>query len=478
MKKIAALSIALAMLLSFAACSSEGGSAEGETTTKAAAETVKDETETAAAETTAAPETTTEETTTAEPAPEATPAEDFDYYEEDGEIVITVYKGWDEKVVVPGEIDGKPVVAATTGAFEGKSKITDITLPESLKEIIFSERDRNNSWYKRIFLEDTAWFKAKKEEDPLVIINNIVISGQDCSRDVEIPEGIKGIAACAFHDCTAVTSVTLPSTIEKIGEMAFYNCERLKEITLPDSVNKIGDYVFFNCNALENVTFPNNTVEMGQQIFGRWNNYVPWLENKMNADPFVIVNGNLINGQLCSGNVVIPDTVKSIAAGAFGPSRATEVTLPNGITKIPDYLFYQSTLLTNVTIPDSVTEIGDYAFSECTVKSVTIPNSVTKIGNNAFKYSALTNLTIPSSVTEIGDSIFDGCQSLESVTFSEGLKKLGSTLFSYTKITELTLPDSLESVEEDTFNVSADITYKGEIYFPELYDELVAAING
>ncbi len=46
-------------------------------------------------------------------------------------------------------------------------------------------------------------------------------------------------------------------------------------------------------------------------------------------------------------------------------------------------------------IPNSVTEIGDYAFYEC---------------------SSLKSIDIPNSVTEIGENAFSGCKSLESIT--------------------------------------------------------------
>lgn len=480
MKKLTALTIALTMLLSFAACSSEeSGTAEADVTTTAAA-AVKEETTTAPAE------TTTEETTTAEPVPEATPATDFEYEETDGDITITKYKGSDEAVIIPAEIDGKSVTAINSNAFKGCKNLADITLPESLTEIVTTW-----SYYPyeaNIFLDGTAWYEAQKNENPLVIINNIVISGQDCSRAVEIPEGVTQISGGAFQGCTTITSVAIPSSLEKIGDSAFYSCERITDIVLPDSVSYIGGYAFCDCKALENVTFPNNIVEMGIDIFDENSNsydtaVTPWLANKRNSDPLVIVNGNLIDGQKCSGSDVIPDTVKSIAAGAFEKTGITNVTIPNGITKIPDNLFNGCYNLTSVTIPDSVTEIGWSAFSECTsLTSITIPNSVTKISGWAFAGTEMKNITIPSSVTEIGDHALS-CNA-NTITLSEGLKKMGSQVFTtgygwVTPLTELTLPDSLESIAEDAFYACKfDVTYKGEVYFYEIYDELYAEING
>jgi len=72
-----------------------------------------------------------------------------------------------------------------------------------------------------------------------------------------------------------------------------------------------------------------------------------------------------------------------------------------------------------VAIPDSITSIGDFAFYECSgLTSVTIPNSITSIGSEAFSYcSRLMSLTIPNVVTRIGNLAFYQCDSLKSLIF-------------------------------------------------------------
>lgn len=86
-----------------------------------------------------------------------------------------------------------------------------------------------------------------------------------------------------------------------------------------------------------------------------------------------------------TGDVIIPDNVKSIGAFAFGLCKGiTSFTIPYGVTSIAIYTFYQDSSLTSVTIPDSVTSILDYAFAECTsLASITIPNGVTSLGRYA-----------------------------------------------------------------------------------------------
>lgn len=529
MKKTTALSIALALALSLSACGGNGGgSGETEVTAAASTETVKDET-------TAPHETTAEETTTTEPAVKENSADDFEFEENDGEITITKFKGSGDEVIIPAEINGKPVTVISYDAFKG-SEIKSVVIPEGVKTIYSSTFDNCQNLSNIEFpeslaefkyqttndtffdlsntsapFENTPWINAKRAENPIVVVNNLLIDGRTCSRDVEIPEGVTVICDGTFCGCTTVTSVTIPESVEKIGALAFYSCERLAEIVLPDKVNYIGSYAFDRCFALENVTFPNNTVEVGAYIFGSCRgvcfsvafggNYVdflddmstfcPWLKNKIRENPLVIVNGNLINGHYCSGDVAIPDSVKSIAEDAFGASffnsmdcygngTMTSVTLPNNITKIPNNLFSGCYALTNVTIPDSVTEIGYSAFNATGISSITIPESVKSIGYYAFSgCQKLQSITIPKGVTEIGDYCFSWCQGVKNVTLPEGLKKIGSHAFEGSGLTELTLPDSLESIAKDALaGCEFDITYKGEVYFPELYDELIKEING
>ena len=58
--------------------------------------------------------------------------------------------------------------------------------------------------------------------------------------------------------------------------------------------------------------------------------------------------------------------------------------------------------LKSIAIPNSVTSIGDYAFFDCSrLTSVTIGNSVTNIGNYAFYYcSGLTDIDYQGTEAE------------------------------------------------------------------------------
>ena len=140
----------------------------------------------------------------------------------------------------------------------------------------------------------------------------------------------------------------------------------------------------------------------------------------------------LIARDITFKSIVIPNGITKIGNYAFyNYNNLTSVTIPNGVTSIGQYAFYGCKGLTSITIPDSVTSIGTYAFKGCTsLTSVTIPNSVTSIGQNAFlDCTSLTSVTIGNSVTSIGNNAFYNCTSLTSVTIGNSVTSIGQNTF-------------------------------------------------
>lgn len=135
-------------------------------------------------------------------------------------------------------------------------------------------------------------------------------------------------------------------------------------------------------------------------------------------------------------------------------NNVTSVIIPNTVTSINDYAFYNCPGLTSVTIPDSVTSIGVRSFYYCTnLASVTIPSSVTSIGDGAFyNCLSLTSINIPSPVTSISSEMFYNCQNLASVTISDSVTSIGAYAFaSCWNLAPITIPDSVTSIDEFAF---------------------------
>ncbi len=63
----------------------------------------------------------------------------------------------------------------------------------------------------------------------------------------------------------------------------------------------------------------------------------------------------------------------------------TAVIIEEGITEIPDDLFYCCSNIKSVSFPSTLTEIGEYAFNGCkSLETITIPAAVEEIGDYAF----------------------------------------------------------------------------------------------
>lgn len=264
-------------------------------------------------------------------------------------------------------------------------------------------------------------------------------------ESVRIGNGVTSIGSDAFYGCSGLSSVTIPNSVTSIGNNAFSLCDGLTNVTIGSGVTCIGDSAFDDCSGLKNVYYTGN-IESWCEISGL-GNLMPNLRN-------LYIGGNKVEGDL-----IIPDSVASIAPSAFYNCWAlTSITIPSGVKSIGHSAFYGCrgvttvnwnataceyagtygppifsgcSYLTIVNIGDKVTTIPAYAFSGCSdLTSVTIPDNVTSIGNYAFyNCNGLTSITIGNGVTSIGESAFYGCSGLTSITIGNGVTSIGKYAF-------------------------------------------------
>ncbi len=112
----------------------------------------------------------------------------------------------------------------------------------------------------------TAWLEKQRSENELVIINNMLLDGTQCTGDIVIPDGITVICGSAFKD-SEITSVTLPDSVQKFGYSAFNGCRNLTEFTIPDGVTEIAGSMFFSCTSLKKVNIPESVTAIGGGAF-------------------------------------------------------------------------------------------------------------------------------------------------------------------------------------------------------------------
>ncbi|MGN1307516.1 MAG: leucine-rich repeat protein [Faecousia sp.] len=162
--------------------------------------------------------------------PKASPIEDFEYKFVEGNAVITKYIGSDLEVVIPDEIEGRPVTTIGEDAFHGYD------------------------------------FESVYIPDSVLVIESLAFS--ECTRlkEVRLPKNLKNLGGFAFSACGSLEEIEIYSA-EKIGGFAFRGCSALKEVELPDNLKSLGDAAFASCSALKQIELPDNLKSIGSAVF-------------------------------------------------------------------------------------------------------------------------------------------------------------------------------------------------------------------
>ncbi|RKJ30060.1 leucine-rich repeat domain-containing protein, partial [bacterium 1XD42-8] len=155
-------------------------------------------------------------------------------------VVIYGYRGNENIVEIPEQIEGKPVVALegdreSHQGFVGE-EVKEVILPDTLKRIgscafegtnvqIVTGKGGNFTPFRELSLEEIGEHGFK-----------------GCTQLMTIPSA-KRIGEGAFEGCTSLSEIGLWGT-ERIEDRAFYGCILLYEVELGEDVEWIGREAF------------------------------------------------------------------------------------------------------------------------------------------------------------------------------------------------------------------------------------------
>ena len=329
-------------------------------------------------------------------------------------------------LTVPDTLGGYQVRKIGESAFCGCSGLTGITLPSGIVRIEYSAFN-GCSGLLNVSLPGT-----------LTYIGSCAFDGCSGLASVAIPDSVTSMGSQAFHNCSALQSVTLsrnltsipinsfygcsslqsiefPAGVTSIGERAFYDCTALADAALPNGLTSIGNHAFYNCDSFTRFDIPATVESIGTRIIGECDNLKT-----------ITVDAGNINCKVVN-NCLVSYSGSTLLAVPFG---CATVNIPQGVTAIPEYMFYNDDNLVSVTIPQGVTSIGSYAFSYC---------------------DSLAAVEIPVGCTMVGDHAFYPCGSLTQVSLPDGLTSIGSYAFCYCNPAEIILPASVTTVGWSAF---------------------------
>ena len=421
-------------------------------------------------------------------------------------------------LVIPSTLNNYPVTSIGWIAFHDCTNLTRVTIPSSVANIgdyafwnctnLTSVTIPNSvtNIGRNAFYQCYNLMGVTIPSD-VTCVNEETFCSCRGLTNVTIPSSVTSIGESAFESCVGLTSVTIPNSVTNIGWDAFEHCRGLTSVTIPDSVTSIGQGAFAYCYELKSVVIGNGVRSIGASAFlyctGLSAVYITdisaWcgisfapasLGRSSDANPLTLGHNLYLNGELLV-NLVIPDGVTSIGNYAFyNCSGLTGVNISDvaawcGIIfmnpeanplSLVHELHLDGALLADLVVPDGVMSIGSYAFYTCTnFTSVTIPNSVTSIAATAFYgCSGLTNVTIPSrwalsslfansytkilsvnvpsGSTSVVNGAFKGCVALEDVSIPDTVTSIGDEAFyNCSSLQQLTLPDGVTSYGVNCF---------------------------
>lgn len=374
--------------------------------------------------------------------------------------VVTSYSGSFENVIIPYQYKGSVVTEIGYRAFYNHTEVKTCELPQGLETVEYSAF--NGCGITEITIPESLKIAYRYSFSNCKNLTTVNWNATNCAGGDSDSDDDQ-----IFGSCDNLTTINFGNNVKRIPADAFYCCRSIISVTIPESVTSIEGCAFEGCYKLIEV-YNKSAINIvagksdnGYVAYYAKNVYTKTGESKLSKDE--------------NGLVVFSDGSDKLLVDYQGSN--SDVVVPNSITQIYEYAFYNNTSLLTVAILSNITCIGNCAFRDCTgLTSITIPDSVTKIGDAAFYgCNGLTSITIPDGVTSIGMSAFYGCKGLTSITIPDSVTSIGWGAFSNcSSLESITIPGGVTSIGDYAVYECRNLT---NVYFNGTKDQWSAATN-
>ena len=419
---------------------------------------------------------------------------------------ITGYSGNATALYIPDEIDGHEVVAIGDRAFQNRTDLRTVMIPDSLEKIEFeafyncinlkivdlssnlttigydvfgncksiskieipkSLKKFDGTWGSGTNLSYGAFggcsnLKTVNFEAGSTIVCAALFMGCDGIEEIELPDTITEIGDSAFKSCKNLNKVIIPESVTKIDGDAFAECSGLVDIKMHEGINTIGSRAFYKCDRLLDIVIPDSVEKIEFEAFRGCDK----LENIKLSENLTIVGYGVFGDCKSISKIEIPKSLKkfdgtwgrgtNLSYGAFGGcSNLKTVNFEAGSTIVCAALFMGCDGIEEIELPDTITEIGDSAFKNCkNLDRITMNNGIEILESSAFEDCfSLTTINIPNTVKAISNSTFQDCTSLTEVHLSNILKEIPASTFSgCKKLTTINFPSTLTTIGNSAFS--------------------------